>query len=55
MIVKREGTRPGMLRVTFQLPNTLQADSVQLVGDFITTGTSTRSRSTVPTATPRGR
>jgi len=34
MITKRAGSRPGALLVTFQLPDTLHADSVHLVGDF---------------------
>lgn len=34
MITKRAGSRPGVMLVTFQLPDTLQADSVHLVGDF---------------------
>ena len=34
MITKRAGPRPGVVLVTFQLPDTLQADSVHLVGDF---------------------
>ncbi len=34
MIIKREGSRAGVMRVTFQLPDTLQATSVHLVGDF---------------------
>lgn len=34
MITKRAGPRPGVMLVTFQLPDTLQADSVHLVGDF---------------------
>lgn len=34
MITKRAGARPGAVLATFQLPDTLQADSVHLVGDF---------------------
>ena len=34
MIAKRAGPRPGVMLVTFRLPDTLQADSVHLVGDF---------------------
>ena len=34
MITKREGSRPGMILVTFGLPATIWAESVHLVGDF---------------------
>jgi len=34
MIIRNAGSRPGTVRVTFQLPATVWADSVHLVGDF---------------------
>jgi 1,4-alpha-glucan branching enzyme len=34
MIIKRDGPRPGFVRVTFGLPSTIWAESVHLVGDF---------------------
>mgnify|MGYP005839833319 FL=1 len=34
MIAKRAGPRPGVVLVTFRLPDTLQAESVHLVGDM---------------------
>jgi 1,4-alpha-glucan branching enzyme len=34
MIIKRIGTKPGTLSVTFQLPASIWAETVHLVGDF---------------------
>jgi len=34
MIIKREGSSPGMVLVTFELPRAIAADEVHLVGDF---------------------
>ena len=34
MIIRRAGTQPGRVSVTFQLPGSIWAESVHLVGDF---------------------
>ncbi len=34
MIIKEAGTGPGMVKVTFQLPASIWAETVHLAGDF---------------------
>ncbi|MBM3187256.1 MAG: glycoside hydrolase [Chloroflexi bacterium] len=34
MIIKASGSKPGVVRVTFQLPSSIAAQTVHVVGDF---------------------